>query len=397
MKTQALLVADDPVYLSWLVECLGEDVAVLPADAVEAQPLVVEISSTPGVGLLFVQFDEGRARERGEMVGQLLEQYPDLPVVAVGDSEQSEAVLAAMRAGARDYFVLNRDDDNLAALVGRVLRRPSAKAANIPGPTGNGQLYSVISCPSMAGVPFLAVHMALALQEAGGDRRRVLLVDLSTPGGASLIFLDTEQGYSALDALRDVYRCDQTLIDTAFSRYQDGFFLMSLPEDAVGSPNLDADELGRLLETLKGFFDYIVVCADNGISLKPLSALVQQANQTLLVTDQSVLRSRQNKHLLHALRQADCPLDRAGLVIDNYQSTLGLDAERMASLLDLPLLGTLTGKSQARIEAMNSGEPLFSSAPRDAYCREVRVLLQTLTGEAVEAGKSGGLLGRFFG
>lgn len=397
MKTHALLVADDPVYQSWLVDCLGEDITVLPADAHEVQALIAEISSTPGVGLLFIQFDEAHARERGEMVEQILEQYPELPVVAVGDSEQSDAVLAAMRAGTRDYFVLNRDDDNLTALVMRVLKRSNAgaKAAGA-GAAATGKLYSVISGPHMAGGPFLAVHMALVLQVAGGKKRRVLLMDLTTPGGASLIFLDTEQAYSALDALRDVYRCDQTLIDTAFTRYDDGFFLMSLPEDVVAPPTVDVDDFSRLLETLKGYFDYIVVCADGGISLAPLCALVRQADQTLLVTDQSVLKSRQNKHLLHALRQADCPLDRTGLVIDNYHASLGLDADRMASLLDLKLVSTVTGKSQSRIEAMNSGEPLFDSAPRDSYCREVRELVQTLTGEPVAAGKNNRLLGRLF-
>lgn len=396
MKTHALLVADDPVYQNWLNDCLGEDVTILPADAQAVQPLIAEIASTPGVGLLFIQFDEAHAHERGQMVEQILGQYPDLPVVAVGDSEQSDAVLAAMRAGTQDYFVLNRDDDNLTALVLRVLKRSSAAKASGTRATASGKLYSVVSGPHMAGGPFLAVHMALALQTAGGEKRRVLLLDLTTPGGASLIFLDTEQGYSALDALRDVYRCDQTLIDTAFARYDDGFFLVSLPEDVVVPPTVDADDLSRLLETLKGYFDTIVVCADGGISLAPLCALVRQAEQTLIVTDQSVLKSRQNKHLLHALRQADCALDRTGLVIDNYQASLGLDAERMASLLDLKLIGTLTGKFQARVDAMNSGEPLFASAPRDVYCREIRELVQTLTGGPVDTGKNNRLLGRLF-
>lgn len=395
MRTQALLVADDPVYRSWLAECLGDDVAVLPADATEPAGLVAEITSTPGVGLLFVQFDEEHAQERGQLVELILDQYPELPVVAVGDSEQSDAVLAAMRAGTRDYFVLNRDDDNLQALVAKVLKRTPSTPANAGGSTADGKLYSVISSLPVAGVPFLAVHLTIALQTAGGEMRRVLLVDMTSPGGAALVFLDTEQAYSALDALRDVYRCDQTLIDTAFTRHENGYYLLSLPEDSVGPPDLEVDDFARLLQTLKNYFDYIVVSADSGIGLPAVNALVYHANRNLLITDQSVLRSRQNKHLLHALRQADCPLDRSGLVIDHYQTNLGLDADRIASLLDLELVATLTGKPLSRIESMNSGEPLFESAPRDAYCREVSDLVRRFTGETVEAAKPTGLLGRF--
>jgi len=396
MRTQALLLADDPVYLSWLADCLGEEVTVLPADATDTQALIAEISSTPGVGLLFIQFDEEHAKERAVVVEHVLEKYPELPVVAVGDSEQSDAVLAAMRAGTRDYFVLNRDDNNLTALVSRVLKRSNGSKSTTGGTMAAGKLFSIISGPAAAGVPFLAVHLAIALQDSGGDKRRVLLLDVTSPGGASLIFLDTEQAYSALDALRDVYRCDQTLIDTAFTRHEKGFYLLSLPEDSVGPPPIETEDFSRLLDTLKGYFDHIVVGADSGISLSSLGALVRQSDKTLLITDQSVLKSRQNKHLLHALRQSDCPLDKTGLVIDNYQANLGLDAQRMASLLDLELLASLTGRSQSRIEAMNSGEPLFDSAPRDAYCREVNELVQTLTGETITVSSSGGLLGRLF-
>lgn len=402
MKTQALLVADDPVYRAWLADCLGDEVAVLPADANQGQDLIAEITATPGVGLLFIQFDEERARERADLVEQILGAYPDLPIVAVGDSELSDAVLAAMRAGARDYFVLNRDDENLTALVSRVLQRSSKTAVGASGGAADGKLYSVISGPSTPGVPFLAVHLALALQESDSQRRsqdvkrRVLLLDITSPGGASLIYLDTEQAYSALDSLRDVYRCDQTLIDTAFTRHEKGFYLLSLPEDSVTPPVIDADDLSRLLQTLKGYFDYIVVCADGGISLAPLSALIRAGDRSLLVTDQSILKSRQNKHLLHALRQADCPLDRTRLVIDRYQTNTGLDADRTAALLDLELMATLTGKLQAREEAMNAGEAMFENAPRDTYCRDVRDLTHQLTGQPVDAVSHGGLLGRLF-
>ena len=141
---------------------------------------------------------------------------------------------------------------------------------------------------------------------------------------------------------------------------------------------------------------FIVVSADGGIALAPLSALISASDRSLLVTDQSILKSRQNKHLLHALRQADCPLDRTRLVIDQYQTNSGLDADRTAALLDLDLMATLSGKLQAREEAMNAGEAMFENAPRDTYCRDVRDLTHQLTGQPVDAVSPSGLLGRLF-
>lgn len=393
MTIQALVLADDPSIRDWLSDTLGGRVGVLPADNTDADGFAEEVAQTPGVGLVFVEFGEDNASDRAAVLSRVAERHPSLVMAAVGERESADAVLAAMRAGARDFLVARRDDGNLDALVDKVEQRGSSRAAS-RGTTG--RLYSVVAGSPNVGVSFLAVHLALGLQMRGDDERRVLLVDLTVPGGSSLIFLDTEQSYNALDALRDVERCDQTLIDTAFTRYRDGIYLLSLPEEAVGPPHVDDEDLGRLLESFALYFDYVVVAANNGIGLKSVASVVASAQRSLLVTDQTVLTGRQNKHLLHALRQSDTPLDSTGLVIDQYQPRLGLTPERLAELLDLPHLSSLSGNERARLEAMNAGETLFDHAARDQYCRDVDALIRELTGEAAPEAKPGGWFSRWF-
>lgn len=393
MKTQALIVANDPDLRDWLARNLGGQVGLLPADHDDPAGLGTEIDATPDVGLVFVQFDAGNALARAKLVEHLAERHRDLPVVAVGHQEDSEAVLAAMRAGARDFLVVHRDDDNLTELVGRVLRRSPRTSNNV---AGQGQLLTVFAAAPDPRIPFLAMHMALALQTQVGEEGRVLLLDLSLPGGATLVFLDSDQTYGALDALRDVERCDQTLVDTAFPRYENGLYFLSLPEEISGPPTIDADQLRRLLETLRGLFEHIVVAADAGISLAPLAAAISPARRAMLLTDQSVLTSRQNKHMLHGLRQIDCPLENVGLVLDQVQAKAGLEPDRLATLLDLPYLAGLSGRPQQRLEAMNAGQPMFEHAPRDGYNRDVLALLEQITGQAVKLPKTG-FISRLFG
>ncbi|MES1943128.1 hypothetical protein PC39_03357 [Salinisphaera sp. PC39] len=394
MAEYALLVADDPAYRDWLDDCLEGELSLLSADARDAEGLAAEVRDTPDIGVVFVQFEEAEARQRAGLVEGLLARHPDLPVIAVGDREASDAVLAAMRAGVRDYLVRRRDDANLGELVQRVMRRAPRAA---PEARGAGRTYAVVSTTPVPGVPFLAEHLALPLAEAAGEGRRVLLLDLSTPGGSSLVFLDVDQGYTALDALRDAERCDETLADTAFSRYRDRLYVLGLPEEVVGPPHIDPEKLGLLLDNFAGIFSQVIVAADAGVGIEALATVITRAEKTMLLSNQSVLQSRQNKHLLHALRQVDCPLDRVELAIDNYQERVGLDPERIATLLDLPLQARFTGRTQARIEAMNAGEPLYDQTPKDNYCREVRELLARWTGESLVREQRRGLLGRLFG
>ena len=200
------------------------------------------------------------------------------------------------------------------------------------------------------------------------------------------MYFNVNQTYTLVDALHDVYRCDQTLIDTAFARHESGLFVLSLSEETLGFPELDQQNVVALVETLRAHFGAIVLAADAHTSVPVLGTLVSQSTRTLLLSDQSILRSRQNKTLLQRLRVEECALDRAGLLIENYRARLGLTAENLSELLDLPIYGTLGGQPTQRIHAMNAGEPLFTVAPRDPYARSVVDLADRLdrSGEAGE-------------
>lgn len=393
MRTQALVVADDPVYLSWLQNAApgAEFSLARPRDA---QDLLDRVHAAGRVDVVFFQFTAETMSARAAMVERLLESVPDMAVAAIGAEGDSELMLAAVRAGARDFFVLRRDEANVAALLGRLLRR----AAPVAGSgRKQGRLFSVLSAVPHEDLAFLAEHLALACAERLGKTERVLLVDLAIPAGAASIYLNLNQTYGVLDAVNDAARCDQTLVDSAFPKHSSGLFVLSLPEDVVSRPQVDVDELLKLLAVLRGLFACIVVALDGQLPLDAVRGLISLADRTLLMTDQSILKSRHSKHLLRVLRLDDCPLDRAGLVVDNFRRRVGLEPENLAELLDLPVLATLSTQTLNRVQAMNQGEPLFSCAPKDEYCTGVRQLAASLLGvEAAKAGASAGLFGKLF-
>jgi len=269
-------------------------------------------------------------------------------------------------------------------------------APNIPIALEAGVLLALGSHPGES-IAFFAEHLALALLERKQPEDRVLLLDLATPAGAGTIFLNLNQTYCVLDALRDGARCDRTLIETRFSRHSKGLYVLGLPEDLVGRPSYDDEMVRELLGTLREHFRWIVVAADGQMSLPLLVTLVERSERALLLTDQSILKSRQNKYLLRALRQLDCPTERLALVVDNYRRRLGLEPGNLAELYQLPLAAVLQTESYNRIISMNSGEPLFVLAPKDPYCIGVRDLAHALlSGEMKTAAQAGGLISRWF-
>ncbi|HWU67958.1 MAG TPA: hypothetical protein VN046_03705 [Stenotrophobium sp.] len=377
MKTQAIIVANDPAYLNWL-QSAAADVEFTQVSPMPADDLAGHVRSLPQADIVFFEFGADGIAQRVQLVEHFLDRLPDLPVAGIGADNNPDVVLAAMRAGARDFFVLRRDDANVVALLGRLLRRTTQAAASAAGQQ-QGKLFAVLSGNPTATIAYTAEHVALACVEhlkRGADR--VLLLDVAGPAGAAAIFLNLNQTYGVLDAIHDAYRCDQTLVDTAFPKHASGLYVLSLPEDMIGTPAIDADELLKLLQVLRGLFSIIVVAFDGHLPLQGMTGIIAQANRTLLLTDQSIIKSRHNKYLLRALRLEECPLDRTALLVNGYHRRQGLEPQNLAEILDLPLFGTLGGERMNHIQAMNSGEPIFTAAPRDAYCSEVRALASAL-------------------
>ncbi len=402
-KSSAFVIADDPAYLAWLEAALGDSIRFTLAQPQDSTELLRRLQGGNKFDLLFCEFEDYNAPERASLVEAVVDHLPDLPVVAVGSSESATTVLAAMRAGVRDFFVLKRDDSKLAAQVGKLLRRIGAASVVAAASSGQGRVYSVIGAQPTENVAFLTVHLAQAFAErsqavAGRTGERILLLDAAMPAGAASIFLNVSPSYSLLDAVNDVHRCDATLVDTAFTKHGAGLYLLSLPEEGLSRPSIAEDDFARLLQVFKSLFSVIVVALDGQASVPLLRAAIGQSTRTLFLTDQSILKSRQSKYLLRALRLDDTPLGNASLVVDNYRRRLGLEPQNLAELLDLPLLATLTSEGVARIQAMNSGESMFAIAPKDPYCDAVRHLALSLaTGETAPlAVKNDGLLSRLF-
>lgn len=396
MKTQAVVVSNDPVYQSWLQNAAGSSMDVSLLSTATGQDPLAQIEAFGRVDLVFCEFDSQNIAQRVAFVEHFLERHWQVPVVGVGADDNPQWVLAAMRAGARDFFVLRRDDATLGLQISRLLRRSSASVASQPaGSPKAGKLFGVLSAHPSESIAFLAEHLALGIMEEQGANERVLLLDLATPSGAASIFLNLNSTYSALDAINDAYRCDQTLVDTAFPRYANGLYVLSLPEDLLGAPTIESADLLRLLQVLRTLFSCVVVTLDGHLPLAALAGVANDADRLLLLSDQSILRSRHNKHLLRALRLEGCALDRAGLVVDDYRRRLGLEPKNLAELFELPLFATLQCELSNRAVSMNSGEPLYTLARKDPYSLGVRKLASALlSGQTIAATAPQGFLER---
>src|SRR3989344_5352469 len=340
MSQHFLLITHNKDVAHWVQTTLQDEAEIVMADSDNLER-VVQLIDAVHARVVLCELQGSRLSQDASFMEGLTAAKPLLPVIALAETADRQSVLTALRSGARDFISPDMRPGEVISLVRRAAQREVSDPQRGNGGS-EGAMTAVASARPGGDTTMFALHLALALQEQA-PKDEILLLDLGVPAGDSLQYLGIEPTYTFVDAIRSLRRLDETLINTAFPKHETGLRILAMPEDSL--------EMGRI--TSAGLY-----------------VLLSAPERTLLLVEQSVPSCKQNRNLLQKLR--DAKVDKVGagqisLVVDRYLPSVPPDAETIAKGFGIPLLSTLPSSGMARLTMMNSGESLFTSAPRDPY------------------------------
>lgn len=367
---QAFLVRGcDNAELEWLQGALSPLAKVVNVG--ESLDELLRLIEHMRAGLVFI------AVNRRDQVGQctfiesLLETRSMVTVVAVGDGFDSELVIAAMRAGARDFITTGLRSSEVLGLVRRLSKR-------LPQPlprSDQGSLTLLLSARPDSDAAFVATHLALAVAE---NDESTLLIDLGLPKGESQAILGVECSFGIEDALRNIRRLDTSVIESAFTRHESGLALLTLVEDGRSLELSTYAEIVLLLSILRQNFAHILVNVSGQPDGDVVRALAEYATRLLWYTDQGIPASQDNLALLERWRAENLRTAAAVLLLDRHCPKVAPDSRTLSQIFDLPLVATLPLKQELRLQCRNQGRSVFDLAPRDELSKKVLELSRQL-------------------
>ena len=370
--------------INWLQSALSSMGQVLRANQ-QLDELFGLIDAT-GATLVFVGMDRDNLSSQCALIESLLEAKPLLAVVVMGDGFDNELVIAAMRAGAKDFLTSGLRTSEVNGLVRRITER----LPTLPVRKEQGRLVLLFGNQPDADAALIAAHMALQMQRS---EQRTLLVDLGVPSGESLDVLGLEATFVFSDAVRNLRRIDRNLIDTAFIEHDTGLRVLPAGANDNRLDHYSSSELFLLTATLRQNFDQVLINLTGQPDSEMLRNFVGQADQLCWYVDPSVSCCRRNLDLLNQWRSDGVKLEHAQLVVDRYYDNVAPASKALGRTFEMPVLATLPASAELRLRARNQRNPLFHLAPRDALSRAIIELVGQLAPTA--AGKAqGGLLRR---
>src|SRR5882724_12051961 len=150
----------------------------------------------------------------------------EIAIFAVGEMNNPPTIVAAMRAGAREFLERNATSE---ALI-EALTRFAASRGKGRTSSGRARIFTVMNSKGGAGGTTVAVNTAIAMQESQGG---VLLVDFA-PLGHCALHLNVRPTFGVVDALQNLHRLDASLLEGLMTQCKGGLQLLAGPQQPQG-------------------------------------------------------------------------------------------------------------------------------------------------------------------
>lgn len=348
---------------------------------------------------LFLDFSGTQAAAACEVHESLKRDWPELPVLGCGTTAESASMLAALRAGVDDFVDLAGPPAEVVRTLLGLLERRSKRSARARGCT-----VALLGARAGLGVSTLATSLALTLQDlitqtalpskgqqpphemATTPRRGAALLDLGLPARDGLLYLDTESSFSFVDGVHNLRRLDQTLLQTALAHHTSGLAVLPLPTSLAQVREISHADSVSLIRRLGDFFDFQIADLGGFSTIDFIAQTVRDADRAWLVCDQSISGVVSTANLLKELNARGLEPQRFSLVVNKFDSHVGLPARDIAARLGLALAHVLPARSTALLAAASRGEMLVRSARHDPYVQAVLGMAKALRLEFGAAG-----------
>jgi pilus assembly protein CpaE len=324
----------------------------------------------PNVVLVDIAPDGTAAALRA--VELLHQELPDAAVFAIGSMAQSQLIVSAMRAGAREYIERpTTTTDLLEAFV----RQTSTRRK--PGrETSRGKILTIVNAKGGSGATTVAVNLAIALQSL---QHSIALVDLA-PLGHCALHLNLKHTFTVSDAVTNLHRLDSSLLDSFMEEHSGG--LQVLAGAAAPAPiEPSASDFARLFDTMAGLFRYIVVDASS--RLDSATRIVSNLSERVLIVAHADVASLWSAGRVSQYLGEHGSRDRFALVLNRYRKVSGFNEAETEAAIGAPVLWRIPNQYFAVSTAIDRGVPVIQQGNTE-IARSITGLAQLLTKDDLE-------------
>ena len=303
-------------------------------------------AANPDVTLVDIPSDNPTLALRA--IELLRQESPDAALFAIGNLNQPQVIVNAMRAGAREFIERpTTQTDLLEAFVRLTSAQRKSRQEGI-----RGKVFSIINAKGGNGATTVAVNLALALQSAYGQ---TALVDLAPLGHAAL-HMNLKPAFTVADAMRNLHRMDSSLLESFMTRHNAGLQLLAGTNVPAGVDPSTA-EFVRLFDMLVTHYRYVVVDASSRFDAA--SRLIASLSETVLLVACSDVASLWSAARVQQYLGEAGNRERVRLILNRFRKVPGFSEADAEAAVGAKVIWRVPNQYFAVSSSIDRGTPVM--------------------------------------
>ncbi|OGI04700.1 MAG: hypothetical protein A2104_03555 [Candidatus Melainabacteria bacterium GWF2_32_7] len=331
------------------IDVIGEFDNILAgyAAAVDEKPHIVFIDLSENIDLGI------------ETIEKITYRNKNCVILVSSDNVNTELVLRAMRAGAREFLTQPVMIEDLST----ALKKAKILLENDDG-NSIGQIISVFSNKGGIGKTTIAANLALKVAEL--TEKRVCLVDLNLQLGDVTTFLDVNPSFDISYVVTHLSRIDESFLLSSLEKYKNKeLYILADPPNVEQAEEISSEDITSVLSMLKEMFAYIIVDTSSSFDIKTLTCL--DISDTILLVSMVNLPSIRNcQRCMDLFQRLEYKTDKIKLVVNRYNEDEEITIDDVEDALGHEVFWKIPNSYFAVMSAINKGVPISAIAPNSS-------------------------------
>ncbi|MCD6185035.1 MAG: AAA family ATPase [Deltaproteobacteria bacterium] len=240
-----------------------------------------------------------------------------------------------------------------------------------------GNVTAVFSMKGGQGVTSIAINLADQINLLTGDK--VLIVDLNLYMGDVSVFLELPSAYTPFDMVKDLDRMDKNLLFSSLTQHPRGFYILTAPDEVNDAEQLSSDDITRLLQVLRRYFDHIIIDLPHNFNERNMAA-IDTADNLLLIVQQSMPVIKNVQKALKLFEELGYDEKKVKVVLNRCLTKSELTAEDISYVLNWPVFASINNDFIRLTDIINKGKTIDMAEPDLKINRDMEILAGLLTG-----------------
>jgi len=327
----------------------------------------------PDVVLLDLSSDLAAATE---LIRFIVGISPPVHVLGLHTSNDSQAILQSLRAGATEFMCAPFDAAIQRGAVAR-LRRLCAPEPLAPAVTG--QVIAFSSAKPGSGASTVATQTAFSLQRLAG--KRILLADFDLTGGTIGFYLKLNHNYSVVEALQHAEHLDQALWNSLAVNHG-GLDILPAPAAPYAEP-VDPSRMSMLINYARRLYDWVFLDLPAVFNRTSLMAIAD-CDRAFLVSTPELPSLHMTRKAMNMLGQFGFPKERFHVLLNRVDKRADIGASTMEKLFNCPVYASFPSDYFSLHRVVTLGQPL---GPDGELGKAIENVARKLGGSVSSGGK----------